>query len=623
VSLSFVHDRPRRTWSDARHHWLSVMASRLQGVVRGAAFLVLPDAASTSARLQPTPVFLLDHDCGVHEQAMVFRVSSSSAAVGLLVGAQSLTGYTCVVLKGAKLSVIRQTRRQAVVLAAVRVPRVVPGRTYRLVVHQSRRRLHARVEPASSSRPWQLRLDHAARTGMVGVVMLGGPQSKRTRLEVDRYWLRAASVSRTPMREQVLLSGAPDTSGAAPVQRVRVVAERPCLVSIQVADDPDFTSIVETTTPVAVTRSPFHHAHRFVLPVSGARWWRAHLVSPSGAARLTPAQRVSMPDASEGFVVAAASCCQLWDADPYLGFHRLTREAAPSTPVILAFEGDMGYVSNGRDQAFVDAPDYWFDRVIRFLMDPYFVELRQTTSVVLTMDDHDYGFVNNADRTTLRPWSIKCFDDIHADRSNLGYVDWSYGDVHFVTLDGRRYCDPVTTPESPSKTKLGAVQKAWLENILTTSDAKLFVLCSADTWALRGPLGSRLDTFPAGWKTEYTELMTLFHTVQLGGVRVLILSGDAHSQRIHYHTDPQERPGTDNHPVVEFICSGLRARSWSGPDLTDPTLDPARNVESRSGLGMMEVASPSSVPRTITLRSINGDDGDLDLFPPLTVPFTP
>ena len=73
VSLSFANDRPRQTWSDAHHHWLSVMPSRRQGVAGGAAFLVLPDAAPTSARLQPTPVFLLDHDCTVHEQAMVFR----------------------------------------------------------------------------------------------------------------------------------------------------------------------------------------------------------------------------------------------------------------------------------------------------------------------------------------------------------------------------------------------------------------------------------------------------------------------------------------------------------------------------------------------------------------------
>ncbi len=115
--------------------------------------------------------------------------------------------------------------------------------------------------------------------------------------------------------------------------------------------------------------------------------------------------------------------------------------------------------------------------------------------------------------------------------------------------------------------------------------------------------------------------MMLFHDVQLEGRRVVILSGDAHGQRIHHHPDParRERAGS----VVEFICAGLRARSWSMEHQPDPTIDPNRRVEGKSGLGMITIDPPQSPRRTITLRSINGDDGPLDLFPPLRLSFTP
>jgi hypothetical protein len=74
--------------------------------------------------------------------------------------------------------------------------------------------------------------------------------------------------------------------------------------------------------------------------------------------------------------------------------------------------------------------------------------------------------------------------------------------------------------------------------------------------------------------------------------------------------------------VTEFICSGLRASHRSMARADDRTLNQTRNVRGKSGLGMI-VIDPPSADRRITLRSINGDDGPLDLFPPLELPYRP
>jgi PhoD-like phosphatase len=238
--------------------------------------------------------------------------------------------------------------------------------------------------------------------------------------------------------------------------------------------------------------------------------------------------------------------------------------------------------------------------------------------VGFTMDDHDYGPPDNADRTTLFPWTIRQWNTLHADPSDAGYFDWRLGDVHCLTLDGRRYCDPVTDPNTPAKTKLGTVQKQWLKDTITHSDARLLLVFSADSFASR----PSLDCFVRGWPNEYNELMSFFSAVQIGGRRVVILAGDAHGLRIHHHPDPAGRAGAP--AVVEFICSGLRARTWSMNDPGDPSIDPTRRVRGKSGLGMIIVDPADQPDRRVTLRAIAGDyDDPLDLFRPLELPFAP
>jgi hypothetical protein len=325
-------------------------------------------------------------------------------------------------------------------------------------------------------------------------------------------------------------------------------------------------------------------------------------------------------------VLLAASCAQITGPPPNAGYARLL-EAAPVVPSALVYQGDIGYPNNRTEACYAAAPDYFADRFGRLLADPAWARLRAAVPVGFTMDDHDYGPPNNADRTTVEPWTWHLWNRIHADPSPDGYFDFRMGDVHCLTLDGRRYCDPITTPDGPAKTKLGLRQLAWLHRTLERSDAAMFVVFSADIFASRyNPRDHRPndDCFGSGWPDEYRRVMALFMDVQLGGRRVVVMSGDAHGLRIHYHPDPLGRPRAEPLSVVEFICSGLRPGLYAAADPADRTVDPRRHLIGHPGAGMLVIEPPGSPGRSVTLRAINVDRArPPDAFPPLRLDYAP
>jgi hypothetical protein len=376
-----------------------------------------------------------------------------------------------------------------------------------------------------------------------------------------------------------------------------------------------------------LTDPPFTHAE--TVPVTPGRplWWRATLRSQTtGAETTTAPHRIAPQPGTEPFVLLAASCAQYTGAPENAGYTRLI-EAAPAPPAALVYQGDIGYPNNARDACYAAQPDYFADRWGRLLHQAEFAAFRRSVPVGFTMDDHDYGPVNNADRTTVEPWTWQTWNRIHADPAPLGYFDVRIGDIHCLTLDGRRYADPVTSPNTPTKTKLGEQQFEWMRGILQTSDAALFVVLSADIFATRSnPRTHALvnDCFIYGWPDEYRRAMSLFMDVQLGGRRVVVMSGDAHGLRMHYHPDPKGRARAARLSIVELVCAGLRARLWSAAGPNDPSLDPRRYVLRRSGAGMLVAEPPGTVVRSLTLRAVDVDAAlPADAFPPLRIDFAP
>jgi phosphodiesterase/alkaline phosphatase D-like protein len=612
--VDFAQIGDRAGWSSDRCTFVATHEPRVF-VRRGVGVVALPAglAASTAAN-QPLAVLVQDHDCSESWQTLVFRVTGDDPRPGVLLGATTNRDYMLVESVNGNLVLSRcenATRRTVHVVAA---PRLLRGVTYQLDVRQQAGTLSARLcrRARASRAAWQMVVAHPARHGQLGICVTTNQAATAQSLRVRRYALHRATATLTPPRAAVLITGTPMAVSVS----VRVICDQPSRVSFEHADNEAFAGS-QTTAPVTLD-APSYSA-RVSLPFShGTIFWRSHIESMSSSATaITETQQATRYDPSQPLVIGATSCAQLWNTPPYIGLRRF-RDAAPVPPCGVVYQGDFGYPANIFNSCYLSQPDFYRDRVTRFLSDPYFRELRAAMPVGFTMDDHDYGPPNNADRTTLYPWTITQWNAYHADPSDAGYFDWRLGDTHCLTLDGRRYCDPVEDPNTPAKTKLGVTQKRWLKHTITNSDAALILVFSADIFASRvSP-----DCFVQGWPDEYAELMTFFSGVQIGGRRVVVLSGDAHGLRIHHHPDPAGRPNAPT--VVEFICSGLRARTWSMNLPNDPTLDPTRRVKGKSGLGMIIVDPAAQPSRSVTLRAISGEDNPpVDLFPPLVLPFAP
>jgi hypothetical protein len=626
AAVAFTGAPDREGWGAGWH--LQHYQRRL--FVRGGrGVLELPAGLTTTAPDQPTPVFLLDRACRDCLITLAFSVQNATARPGVILGATSTLDYLAVTAEAGRLVLARYVRARREVIATAASAPIRAGTPLRLEVRLSGGRLQARL--GTPSDPGGRQLDAGltlAAAGTLGVVLVHPTDLQPAALLVERFSADAPEPF-APTRPAVtyLLAGIPDRSGAGTHGvLLRAGSGYPALVRFEWAENHDWGGPSGRSDWLSALEPPYTAIHRAALPTGAAPYWRARLRSPtSGRETVSAVYQVPRLDVGAPLVMLAASCIEFWDMPPTYGFERMAA-AGPAPPAALVFQGDMGYANNKFHSCYLAEADYFADRFTRFLADPRFAALRGRVPVGFTMDDHDYGPRNNADRTTVRPWSYELWNRMHADPSADGYFDFRVGDVHCLTLDGRRYADPVWHPNRPGKTKLGARQLAWMRSILETSDAGLFVIFSADTFAsrfLHAGSNEIADCFISGWPGDYERAMTLFAAAQARGRRVVIMSGDAHSLRIHYHP-PGGTQAQSYVPIVEFVCSGLRPRHLFGAATGDPTVDPLRHVIGRAGGGMIAIDPPATPSRTVTLRAITGEhSGDPDVFPPLVLPAAP
>jgi hypothetical protein len=609
-----MHDRNGwgRRWF-ARHYSLGF------DIHGGRGRLHLPAGLSSTASDQPIPVFLLDHECRDATHELHFHVTHAGLRPGLVLHRRDAFHYLGVTVEGRLLVLASYGRTERRVLAQARLagldtdPHVlrvaVSGRTLRAGLwragHPPRMQLAARLPTVAGGTP--------------GVLLVAPKDRKPGSLLVSRYVLSARRFRSTTPQEALLVTGTPQADGDGITVSLRAACDVPASIQFEWSSDPSFGGGVERSQ-VHRPGPPFSVRDQIVLSDTRPVYWRARFVATSSRTTGVSATQRYTPRLGSGrLVMGAASCAQLWRQPAYNGLRRLLAVAA-AQPALLVYQGDLGYAGNSRLSSYIEAPDFYFERFTRTLSDPHFETLRCLGPVGFTGDDHDYCQQNNAPPSQFPSWSLPLWNHVHADPSTLGYYDLRFGDVHCLTLDGRRYADHVEAPNTPAKTKLGATQRDWLESKLATTDASLVVVYSADIFASR----PNPDCFLFGWPDEYRRLMTAFMDAQLRGVRLVILSGDAHGLRIHHHPDPAARAQAEGLSIVEFICSGLSPRSWEAATVDDLTLDPQRSVMRHRGLGMIDIDPAGTPGRSVTLRAISGDEGRPDdLFPPLVLAYAP
>lgn len=605
--------------------WCLYHYGRFWNVRGGRAELRIPGGLASTAPAQPMPVFFLDHDCGDSIQRLTFRVTNPAMRPGLLFRCQGPHSYYAVTAEGNHLVLARYERTSRAIIRRAETGRLGSANWYQLLISVSGKRIRAKLWRVGSRSPgWQLDagLGDQYRQGANGVLVVHPQNLRQGSLFLRRFSVKSPETfGPTPPKISLALTGTPVRRPDGSVQvALRAASAFPATIKFEWTNDVSWTGDIQSSPELDAKVGPRTVTHSVVIPPGRDLFWRARAESASTGEGTTSSVKSLQPHRQgRGVVIAAASCAQLWRKPSYQGIQRAV-EAGGGLLDAFVYQGDLGYAQNSFRSCYKLAPDFFADRFFRFLGDPYFTDLRNRMPVSFTIDDHDYG-ANNGSASDILPWTVGLWNKFHADPSQSGYYDFRLGDVHCLTLDGRRYSDSPLKPNGPGKTKLGDNQFSWMRGILETSDAKLFVIFSADIFASRK--GS-LDCFLFGWPHEYRKVMTVFMNAQLRGKRVVVVSGDAHGLRLHYHRDPQGRPEARGLSIVEFIACGLEARTWSGAESGDQTLDASRNVSGTSGLGLITIDPPSAASRKVTLRAIASHPEDpLDLFEPLHIPFEP
>jgi hypothetical protein len=604
--------------------WLPLHYLQRTDIQGGRARFLVPDGLETAGADQPMPVFLLDHDCAGSRQRLTFSVSDETLRPGVLLQGIAPHRYLGVTIEGVSLVLARYARTGRTVLASAPASGLQPEAMYTLEVVHREGRLKAVLWTGTGSRLAELRVTLKNQgPGSLGILVVHPLSFQPSVLSVLRYRANASvSFKPTPPRRTYAMSGVPVVTAAGDNRvRIRGAASMPGEIAFEWSETPDHAQVVSNGFQPA--NGPPYVAEMLVdFPRGTTLYWRTRLRSASSGFVHTSPWLSVLPATSSGAVrMVAASCGHVWGKPAFLGFRNVA-EAAGKPLRALVYQGDLGYANNSNLSCYAAAEDFFADRFTRFLADPHFGTLRSTTSTAFIQDDHDYGPRNNTWRDKVEQWAVDLGNRM-LQETDTGYYDFRAGDVHCLTLDVRRYAEQPQRDPAATITRLGSDQFAWLESILTHSDAELFVVFSAGIFASRG--GS-LDCFLQGWTAEYERALSLFHDIQVSGKRVVIASGDAHGLRVHYHPDPAGRPETDGVPVVEFICSGLEAQTWNGAAKHDPTLDAGRSVLGTSGLGLIEIGAPASTDRKIKLRAITARPvvgNRYDLFPPLVLPFRP
>jgi hypothetical protein len=617
---------PGEGWGDS---WLPALYDRRLRVSDGAARLEIPDGRHTAAQHQPMAVMLIDRCHNDGEQLLEWSVDDETVGAGLLLRATSTFDFVGITVEGDELVIANYRFDQRTEVArAVTFP-IGAGDHHHLQVRYHGSRVWARAWPEGTLQPsWQIEAQAAAlERGNPGILVIHPGSHLACTLSVYRHLLLCDEhTTPTAPTCPVLISGIQEAIGGGRNNvRLRGWSAYPTRMVFEWSADREM-SRPRRGPELVVDRGPYTAVQQVEIPVGRWLFWRVRMRSLSSDAQsVTAVHRIRVPSSDEPFTLFAASCYKLIGPLENDGYRRLLEQAS-GHPAALVFEGDFGYAGNIRDAAYAALPDYYADRFQRFLCDPGFVAVRRSVSTGFIMDDHDYGRTNNATRTSVVPWTMDLWNEISADPTTTGYFDFRFGDIHCLTLDCRRYSDRSEAPDSPSKTRLGTTQREWMEHLLRHSDAEMFVLFSAGIFASRAKVNQRriLDCFLYGWPDEYRWAMTLFTDIQLSGKRVLIVSGDAHSLRVHNHPDPLRRTEAEGMRVTEFVCSGIRADSWSGATLTDPTLDRTRYRVGVSGAGLVEIGAPSDRDRQVTLRAITADPQLApDAWSRLVLPFRP
>ena len=286
--------------------------------------------------------------------------------------------------------------------------------------------------------------------------------------------------------------------------------------------------------------------------------------------------------------------CQQWES----GYYTSHRDLASEDCDLLVCLGDYIYENNG-DKGLADRADAsskaengesetleeYRAKYALYRSDPALQALHASAPILATWDDHEIenNHAGTTEGTTAgrrlpyekrRENAYQVWFEQMPQRRFRGHQDRIYrharlgGTVDLLMLDERQYRDDqpcndtpiVPCPQNmdPSRTMLGARQKAWLKTRLERSTAAWKILGSSVemmSWDSAPPLALNQDGWD-GYQAERREILE--HAVDKGVKDLAVITGDTHQFKCGQVTTTGRTGGT---PVgVEFVGGSVTSR---------------------------------------------------------------
>ncbi len=296
--------------------------------------------------------------------------------------------------------------------------------------------------------------------------------------------------------------------------------------------------------------------------------------------------------------IALVSCARVpWDS-----IQPAWRAIDADRPDVVLWLGDNGYLEHADSTSPADYSD-------PALMERRYAEMKRVESLQPLLrhaphyaiwDDRDYGWSDSDRLFPLREEIGRIFERYWANGVYGGpgldgiWSSFEMGDVEVFLTDDRFWRDPDSLPDSPSKTVLGAAQKAWLKEGLEDSDARVKIVA----------VGHQVLADYHEWESyamfayERQELIDWIRDERIEGV--VFVSGDRHLSELMRW----EAPGL--YPLYEFTASPIANRFFqTGLELPNPIRLGGYGASPNYGLVTIDTTVPGGLV-TFVLKDVEG-----------------
>lgn len=247
---------------------------------------------------------------------------------------------------------------------------------------------------------------------------------------------------------------------------------------------------------------------------------------------------------------------------------------------------------------------------------PEYHQLRETTAVIGTWDDHDFGVNDGGKEFSKKKESQDLaldFLDVPLNsrfRETEGiYQSYEFGEgnqqVKVILLDARYFRDELTAdprPEfryapNPEGDILGEEQWQWLNSELENSTAQIHIIGSGIQFIPEEHGWEKWANFPKSQQRLFN--LIIKHQLK----RPILLSGDRHIAEV----SKRSIDGLSN-PIYEVTSSGL-SHTWGDPNATEPNQYRVSDFIVALNFGLLRIDWTSTEP-TI-MAEIRGIDGQM------------